>query len=43
MRRRFRALLALAALLALGACAGVDVSYDYSDIDARNIFRGETD
>jgi hypothetical protein len=40
--RIYRVLLLLAALL-VGACACADVSYDFSDLDKRNLLRGEPD
>ena len=41
--RRLAALALLLLVLALGACAGMDVSYDYTELDERNLFRGEAD
>jgi hypothetical protein len=43
MIARQLAALALLLVLALGACAGMDVSYDYADLDERNLLRGEPD
>jgi hypothetical protein len=40
--RSSRILVLLAALL-LGACAGMDVSYDFTELDERNLLRGEPD
>jgi hypothetical protein len=38
---RFLSLLVV--VLQLGACAGMDVSYDYTELDERNLYRGEPD
>jgi hypothetical protein len=42
-RRHLAALAALLLVLALGACASMDVSYDYTELEERNLFRGEPD
>jgi hypothetical protein len=42
-RRRLSALAALLLTLALAACAGMDVSYDYAELEERNLYRGEAD
>lgn len=41
--RRLAALAVLLLVLALGACEGMDVSYDYTDLDERNKYRNEPD
>jgi hypothetical protein len=41
--RRLAALATLLFVLALGACEGMDISYDYTELDERNKFRGEPD
>lgn len=41
--RRVAALAMFLLVLALGACANMDVSYDYTELDDRNRYRGESD
>jgi uncharacterized membrane protein YciS (DUF1049 family) len=41
--RRVAALAMFLVVLALGACEGMDVSYDYTELDDRNRYRGEPD
>ncbi len=36
-------MLALLTVLLAGACAGAEVSHDYTDLDERNLRRGEPD
>lgn len=42
-RMRVCRVLSLLAVLLVGACACVEVNYDFSDLDERNLMRGEPD